>query len=200
MPGSNFGPLHKVSRFVEKISLVLSTACFVVRYYPFLRGVRHLRVQRGSVVRQFWDHKTSLIIRVEGNNRIGRSCIFQGTGEIILGKNTYINDFCVVGCNERIQIGRDVMISPAVTIRDTDHNFTSLQTPMNVQGMRTAAVRIEDNVWVGHGAAVLKGVTVGEGAIIAAGAVVTKDVPKFAIVAGLPARVQRYRTPPGSIT
>lgn len=141
-----------------------------------------MRVQWGSIVRQFWGHETSLIIGFEGNNRIGRSCIFQGTGEIILGKNTYINDFCVIGSNERIQIGRDVMISPAVTIRDTDHNFTSLQAPMNVQGMRTAAVRIEDNVWIGHGAAILKGVTVGEGAI----------------VAGLPAEVQRYRTPPGS--
>jgi acetyltransferase-like isoleucine patch superfamily enzyme len=198
MAGSRFGMLRRTIRLNEKFSLVLSTVCFVIRYFPFLRGIRHLRVQWGSVVRQFWDQEAPLSIRLEGNNRIGRSCLFQGTGDITVGKNTFFGDFCVIGSNERIQIGRDVMISQAVTIRDTDHNFESLETPMNVQGMKTAAVHIEDDVWIGHGAIILKGVSVGEGAVVAAGAVVAKDVPKFAIVAGLPARVVKYRTLAGS--
>ncbi|PLS85639.1 MAG: hypothetical protein CYG60_11555 [Actinobacteria bacterium] len=193
MAGSGFGSLHKLCRVVDKLSHILSTGCFIARYYPFLRGAHHLRVEWGSVLRQFWDMRKPLTLILHGRTAVGRLCIFQGSGELIVGKDTMIGDFCVIGCNERVQIGRNVMIASAVTIRDTDHSFEDTEIPMNAQGIETAAVYIENNVWIGHGAVVLKGVTVGEGAVVAAGAVVTRDVPKFAIVAGLPARVVRYR-------
>jgi len=64
---------------------------------------------------------------------------------------------------------------------------------MYTQGRESRKVTIEDDVWVGHGAAILKGVTIGTGAVVGAGAVVTKDVPPYAVVGGVPARILRYR-------
>lgn len=99
----------------------------------------------------------------------------------------------MIASNELVRIGRNVMIADQVTIRDTDHSISSIDRPMIDQGIETAPVIIGDDVWIGHGASILKGVTVGEGSVIAAGAVVTKDVPPFAIVGGVPARIIRFR-------
>jgi len=87
------------------------------------------------------------------------------------------------------------MISNFVTIRDTNHEFSSLEEPMRMQGIVSSPVHIEDDVWIGHGAIILKGVSVGTGAIIAAGSVVTKTVPAYSIVGGVPAKVIGTRRP-----
>lgn len=86
------------------------------------------------------------------------------------------------------------MIADMVTIRDTNHRFDHISIPMVEQGISTASVIIKDNVWIGYGAAILAGVTVGEGAIVAAGAVVTRDVKDFSIVGGVPARPISHRS------
>lgn len=85
------------------------------------------------------------------------------------------------------------MISDAVSIRDTNHGFIDNSIPMISQPITTSPVVIEDDVWIGHGAVILSGVTIGAGSIIGAGSVVTKDVPENAIVAGVPARLIRFR-------
>ncbi|MBT8255235.1 MAG: acyltransferase [Bacteroidia bacterium] len=85
------------------------------------------------------------------------------------------------------------MIADAVSIRDTDHNFQDDSIPMNKQGFSTAPVKIMDNVWLGYGAVITKGVTIGSGAIVGANAVVTSDVPENAIVGGVPAKIIRYK-------
>ncbi|MBI5557979.1 MAG: acyltransferase [Deltaproteobacteria bacterium] len=81
------------------------------------------------------------------------------------------------------------MIGPAVSIRDTDHVFSSTGIPMMEQGVDVSPVTIEDDVWIGHGAVILRGVTLGKGSIIAASAVVTKDVSPYSIVGGIPAKI-----------
>tara|TARA_B100000965_G_C19588338_1_gene756848 strand:+ start:2109 stop:2657 length:549 start_codon:yes stop_codon:yes gene_type:complete len=128
-----------------------------------------------------------------GNNRVGDDTIFQGSGSLKFGKNSFNGERCVFGCNAKISIGKDVMIAPHVSIRDTDHTFLDRTIPMNQQGFVSQEVIIEDDVWIGQGAVVLKGVIIGKGAIIAANAVVTKDVPSYCIVGGIPARVIRKR-------
>ena len=119
--------------------------------------------------------------------------VIQGSGKFILGKNSYISNFCVIGVNDSIWIGANVMIADNVSIRDTDHNFVDINTPMIKQGIITAPIIIKDDVWIGHGAVITKGVTIGQGAIIGANAVVTRDVPEYGIVGGVPAKLIRRR-------
>lgn len=153
------------------------------------------RIERGVSFRPFRLTGDTLHVTFRGHNRISSYTKFQGTGQLIFGERSYCGSFCVFGVNERIEIGRDVMIADAVSVRDTDHAYSDPDRPMMTQGRQTAPVVIEDDVWLGHGAIVLKGVTVGRGAIVAAGSVVTRDVEPRSIVAGVPARVVSRRDP-----
>jgi acetyltransferase-like isoleucine patch superfamily enzyme len=90
-----------------------------------------------------------------------------------------------IGCYEDIHIGTNVIMGVGVTIRDSDGHSTGAGKP------QSAPIRIEDNVWLGLGSTVLKGVTIGEGAIVSAGSVVVKDVPPHSLVGGVPATVKR---------
>ena len=96
----------------------------------------------------------------------------------------YVNSHGNISCFDRIIIGKRVVISEGVTIRDADNHI------IHREGYQaTAPITIHDHVWIGVNATILKGVTIGEGAIVAAGAVVTKDVPPRSIVGGVPAKV-----------
>jgi len=96
----------------------------------------------------------------------------------------YANINCLIRCKERITIGEYVFIAHNVTIMDSDfHHIESGEHSI------TKPVTIQDHVWIGNGATILKGVTIGEGSIIAAKSVVTRDVPPHTIVAGSPAKV-----------
>ncbi|WAG09096.1 sugar O-acetyltransferase [Aeromonas jandaei] len=106
---------------------------------------------------------------------------------IHLGKNSYINMGATLLDNAPIRIGAEVMIGPNVQIYTAAH---SLEADERVQGVETAQpITIENRVWIGDGAILLPGVTIGREAIVGAGAVVTKDVPAGARVAGNPARI-----------
>lgn len=88
------------------------------------------------------------------------------------------------------------MIGPEVMFLARSHRFDRTDIPMSVQGEEEMRlIVIGDDVWIGARALILRGVTVGDGAIVGAGAVVTKDVPSFAIVAGNPAKIIKWRKP-----
>ncbi|PHN06867.1 acetyltransferase [Flavilitoribacter nigricans DSM 23189 = NBRC 102662] len=104
---------------------------------------------------------------------------------ISLGKNVFINHACSFLDLGGIVIEDDVMIGPRVNITSEDH-------PVEVATRKTlvpAAVVIKKNAWIGAGATILPGVTVGENAVVAAGAVVNRDVPPNTVVGGVPARI-----------
>lgn len=112
-----------------------------------------------------------------------------------VGNNSSIGPYGYIGCSGYIEIGDNVMISPRVSIYSENHNFSETDIPMLEQGVTRSFVKIEDDCWIAANAVILAGVTVGKGSIVAAGAVVTKDVPPFSIVAGNPARVIKSRNP-----
>lgn len=85
------------------------------------------------------------------------------------------------------------MMGPDVTILTHTHNIERTDIPMGQQGMRVAEVVIGNDVWIGMRSIIMPGVCIGNGVVIGAGAVVTKDVPDFAIVGGVPARIIKYR-------
>lgn len=177
------------ARFLNAAGGRLRFYFFSFFYWPHLQSKGGVKIGKGFLIKPFYKKKGCLKIVLEGRNRIGASCVIQGSGRLIVGKGSFIGEFVVIGCNESISIGSDVMIASAVTIRDTDHNHSLSKAKMIDQGMLTLPVVIKDNVWIGHGAVILKGVTVSEGAVIAAGAVVTSDVAENAIVGGVPAKV-----------
>jgi acetyltransferase-like isoleucine patch superfamily enzyme len=95
----------------------------------------------------------------------------------------YINNKVTIDCNNFISIGNGVAISKGVTIRDSDDQS------INGNEDISAPIVIEDRVWIGLNSTILKGVRIGSGSVVAAGAVVTKDVPKNTLVGGVPAKV-----------
>lgn len=106
-----------------------------------------------------------------------------------LGEDVFLNYMCVILDNNEVRIGNHVMIGPAVQIYTAAHD---LQAETRVQGWETAKpIVIEDNVWIGGGAILLPGVSVGKNAIVGAGAVVTRNVSANTVVAGNPAKVIR---------
>jgi len=125
-------------------------------------------------------------LRCEGIVSLQRgSRIVIDSGVLEIGHSTNVNGFAKILVRERVSIGAGCTISWDTQILDNDFH------PMTVDGVEqpmSAPVIIEDRVWIGTGAAVLKGVTIGEGAVVAAGAMVTRDVPAKTIVAGSPAR------------
>lgn len=182
----------KIDTLLDRLEQGLFSRMKRWRYRHSLKSGGPLRVGRGVVIRRFRGGDGTLPplrIVAAGHNTIGIGVIIQGSGQLVLGEKSFFGDYCVIGCNSEITIGRDVMIAQAVTIRDTDHAFARTDIPMNRQGITTAPIRIGDDVWIGHGATILKGVTIGEGAIVAAAAVVLRDVAPYAIVGGVPARV-----------
>jgi acetyltransferase-like isoleucine patch superfamily enzyme len=93
----------------------------------------------------------------------------------------------------RIRIGRNTAIGEYVSIRDQNHAFDRTDIPIKEQGFTGEPIEIGEDVWIGRGVMICPGVTIGNGAVIGANSVVTKDVEPFAIVAGTPAKLIRYR-------
>jgi acetyltransferase-like isoleucine patch superfamily enzyme len=110
-----------------------------------------------------------------------------------VGDNSSIGPYSYIGCSGYIEIGNNVMMSPRVSIYSENHNFRDTDLPMIQQGVTRSFVKIEDDCWIAANSIILAGVTVGKGSVVAAGAVVTKDVPPFSIVAGNPAEIIKKR-------
>jgi maltose O-acetyltransferase len=133
------------------------------------------------------------LFRSMGHNVNVEHGAYFGSGLLVeIGDNSGIGVRCRVPSN--IRIGKDVMMGPDVLIIGRNHGFDDLSKPMRLQGYKeTPPVVIEDDVWLGARVIVLPGIRIGRGAIIGAGAIVSKDVPPYAICVGNPARIVRYR-------
>lgn len=110
-----------------------------------------------------------------------------------VGNNSSIGPYAYIGCSGYIEIGDNVMMSPRVSIYSENHNFSETEFPMIEQGVTRSFVKIEDDCWIAANAVILAGVTVGKGSVVAAGSIVTKDVPPYSIVAGNPAKIIKNR-------
>jgi acetyltransferase-like isoleucine patch superfamily enzyme len=112
--------------------------------------------------------------------------------KVLIGSGTYVNRYTIFDAHQQLHVGRGVMIGPHCYFTDADHG-TSPNASVQSQTMRIAPTIVEDEVWIGAHVTVLAGVRIGKGAVIGAGAVVTRDVPPMAVAAGVPAQIIRYR-------
>lgn len=138
-----------------------------------------------------WIYKTEYIGR--GCN-IGADTEVSYPENIRIGKNTYVNGGQLIASkNATITIGENCLISYNVHIRTITHMYESIDTPIIQQGSIEQDIIIGNDVWIGYGAQISHGVIIGDHAIVGCGAVVTKNVPSFAIVGGIPAKIIKYR-------
>ena len=120
-------------------------------------------------------------------------------GVVSIGAKTVLGQECTISAFQHVSIGRECVIADRVMMIDFDHGVVEVERPIRLQGIYKRDVRVGNNVWIGYGACILRGVTVGDNAIIGTSAVVTHDVPANAVVAGVPARVIRMRDKPKTL-
>ncbi len=117
-------------------------------------------------------------------------------GVVSIGAKTVLGQECTISAYQHVSIGRECVIADRVMMIDFDHGVVEVDRPIRLQGIYKRDVHVGNNVWIGYGACILRGVTVGDNAIIGTNAVVTKDVPDNAVVGGIPAKVIRMRETP----
>ena len=163
-----------------------------------MRVVKLLKILRCRLL--LWKNKN---ISLGKNSTFGRGTVFWAPNRMTVGNNVYIGKYCTLQAD--MEIGNDVVIANNVgMIGKYDHDYSKVGVTIknapwigdadyDFKGKNLKIV-VEDDVWIGFGAIVFTGVHINRGAIVAAGSVVTKDVPPYAIVAGNPARVigQRF--------
>ena len=120
-------------------------------------------------------------------------------GSVEIGAKTVMGQECTISAYQRVSIGRECILADRVMLIDFDHGVVEVERPIRLQGIYKRDVRVGHNVWMGYGACILRGVTVGDNAIVGTSAVVTRDVPTNAVVGGIPARVIRMRETPRSL-
>lgn len=160
------------------------TRCDMYIEYPiYLSGADNITI--GS---NFSTHKR---LRIETYSCFGGEVFFP---KIIIGDNVCVNYDCHIGAINNITIGDNVLIASKVFITDHFHGSTKcredlLMPPASRKLHSKGSVIIDNNVWIGENVSILPNVHIGEGAVIGANSVVTKDVPPFSVVCGVPARI-----------
>jgi len=125
---------------------------------------------------------------------IDRDMTIECMGTLVVGDRTIFGHHCTIAARHSITIGSDCLIAEMVSVRDHDHAFSRIDVATREQGFSVSSIQIGRNVWIGGKVSVLKGVTIGDGAIVGANAVVTRNIPANAVAVGVPAKVVRMRT------
>ena len=176
---------RKILSIVRLITIRLRSFFFKIKSQFFMEGVSlgEVSIHGANIFVSCTDGGKIIFgknVSINSNVKI----IAQG-GVIKIGDNSFIGDGVLIVSKETINIGKNALIAEYVVIRDQNHGM--LSDPMNQAGFTTSPISIEENVWLGCKATILKGVQIGRGAVVSAHALVNKNVPDRAIVAGVPA-------------
>ena len=151
----------------------------------------------------FLGRDLELKIEPRGEIRFGRfAWIGDGTkircheGTVEIGEKTVMGQECTISAYQHVRIGNECVIADRAMFIDFDHGIVEVERPIRLQGIYKRDVEVGNNVWIGYGACILRGVSVGDNAVIGTNSVVTKDVPANAVVGGIPARIIRMREAP----
>ena len=120
-------------------------------------------------------------------------------GEVVIGAKTVLGQECTISAYRRVRIGEQCVIADRAMFIDFDHGVTEVERPIRLQGIYKRDVEVGSNCWIGYGACILRGVRVGDNAIVGSNSVVTRDVPANAVVGGVPAKLIRMRDAPRTL-
>lgn len=158
-------------------------------HFVYKRQFKHIGKNTFIDKRANIQNKKNIVL--DDNVAIHLGCVFWGIS-ITINDNTDIGPYTVIF--GEVSIGDYNMIGPGVQLMGGNHNFNSINVPMKNQGyFCKGGIKTESDVWIGANSIIFDGVHIGKGAIIGGGSVVTKNVPDYAIVAGNPAKVIKYR-------
>jgi acetyltransferase-like isoleucine patch superfamily enzyme len=162
-------------------------------YWSF-QGMKIGKGTRFSSLYVTWPHQVSIgrKCRIEHDVYFHFDNIYQPGPSILIGDGCFIGSGCEFNISLRIEIGNYCQIASGTRFVDHNHG-TAFGTLIFEQLCTSSKISIGEDVWIGANAVILEGVEIGSGAVVAAGAVVTRPVPSNAIVAGVPARIIRYR-------
>jgi galactoside O-acetyltransferase len=134
-------------------------------------------------------------MRLANGVRLGRGAfVTAGNGTLVVGENVALSPCVHLSADEGyIEIGRYTAIGPGTVLRAANHRFDRRGTPIMLQGHIPGKIIIEEDVWIGANCVITPNVRIGRGAVVGAGAVVTRDVPPFAVVGGVPAKIIKQR-------
>ena len=136
-------------------------------------------------------------IQIGENCSIGRLSVLHahGNGSLKIGNNFSMNSNSQLGASEvgKITIGDDVIIAQNVVLRASDHQHADTSKPIRYQGHTGGTIIVNNGVWIGANAVITRNVTIGANSIIAAGSVVTRDIPPFVLAGGVPAKTLKHR-------
>lgn len=134
-----------------------------------------------------------LLKKMGSNVDMLNGVVIMSPQKVEIGHDTFLNEFVRIGGQNGVKIGNYVQLSQNVSLISENHEYSNPLLPIKKQGYFGKKIVIEDDVWIGANAVVLSGVTVGQGAIVGANAVVTKNVRPYTIVGGIPAKFIKYR-------
>lgn len=183
--------------FAQSKGMVLVGKGASIRYARYLSVGKDFILEDNAELNCMARQKIILGDRVTiGKNAIVRPVNLYGSEigvGLKIGNNSSIGPYSYIGCSGLIEIGNNVIMSPRVSIYAENHLFNDKDVLIMKQGVKREFVKIEDNCWIAANSVILSGVTIGQGSVVAAGSVVTKDVPPGSVVAGVPAKVIKSR-------
>ena len=173
---------------------------FIIMNQKLTRPRWYVRILAPLYQHRAWSAKIYHSVRMDtppyrtfsiGKNSVVESfsCINNAVGDVVIG------DFSRIGIHSTVigpvTIGSHVNLAQGITVTALNHNFSSKDKFIDEQGVATSPIVIEDDVWIGANAVILPGVRIGRHSVIAAGAVVNRDVPPYSLAVGVPAQVKR---------
>ena len=114
-------------------------------------------------------------------------------GEVSIADSVHVGQNCFIDGGGKVRIGKETLLGPNVAILSMDHQFDNPEVPIRFQGAVAKPIILDEDVWIAANVVILGGVTIGKGSVVAAGSVVTKDIPPYSIAVGTPAKVVGQR-------
>ncbi len=202
------GPLHggplALLRFMRRNRMLTARYAHLLARWCYLKLRHRKRLQTEGICficpgvkLEIGPHATLQVGRWAW---IGHGCkIRVHEGTVSIGAKTVIGQECTISAYQHVSIGRECIIADRVMLIDFDHGVTEVERPIRLQGIYKRDVHVGNNVWMGYGACVLRGASIGENSVVGTSAVVTGSFPANAVIAGVPARLLRMRETPSEM-